>query len=111
MNIDLVISLQTIIAVLTTAWLVSCGIRNRKTGWRRERSDTVTDILMIWADLVNSKRYARDSRPEPSGAPHAPAPSAPVFISDLTALNAALGAPVIISPDVEANQNVQVHSF
>lgn len=109
MNIDLAISLQTVIAVLTTAWLVSCGSRNRKTGWRRERSDTVTDILMTWAGVVNSNRYTRDSRSEPSGAPHAPALSAPVFISDLTALNAALAAPVLTSPDVEATQNVQVH--
>lgn len=108
---DLVISLQTAIAVLTTGWLVSCGIRNRKTGWRRERSDMMTDILMTWAGVVNSKRYARDSRPEAAGAPRGPEPSAPVFISDLTALNTALGAPVIISPDVEADQKVQVHSF
>jgi hypothetical protein len=73
---------------LTAAWAVAAtlaaallwfGRRNRRSGWRRKRHDTITDVLMKWAATK---------------APQTPAPpAAPTMTSDLTALGTALGTP------------------
>jgi len=69
------------ISMLTILTLLMFGIRNRQTGWRRERHDSLTDVLMTWAELSAAMRQ--------TAVPVHSAKS-PVFGTQIAALNQAV---------------------
>lgn len=72
------------IAAAAIAILASMGIRNRRSGWIRERNDNIVDVLLAWAGT-------RTDNGELSNKSGAPVTASSIRL-DLAALGAAVGA-------------------
>ena len=79
------------IAATAIAALFAMGVQNRRSGWKRERSDTIVGILMAWAEARRDQRNVAAPVPTPA-ASMAPAVVGPASVaSGLSALSAAVG--------------------
>jgi esterase/lipase len=78
--------LSIVIAVAITTALAVAGLRNRRTGWRRQTSDDVLDALMLWADAQAMQRTA--NQPAMKALVN---PVPPTFTENLSALHSAVG--------------------
>lgn len=74
------------IAIATIGLLAWFGAHNHRSGWRRQRSDDLTDALVQWA----ASRSMSVSNPVRSQQPAASL-LAPSLVTDLSALNLAVG--------------------
>jgi hypothetical protein len=66
-------------AAVAIAVLALMGMRNRQSGWRRERNDNIVDALIAWAEKKADARKASNTSMPGSIA------------SDLSALSGAVG--------------------
>lgn len=92
-----------VLAFATAAALVTFGVQNRRSGWKRERSDDVLDVMMLWAEAQALKHALGGAQEQvivtPAAAAAATAatpvnamPVAPsAFSVDLGALHMAVG--------------------
>lgn len=93
------------IVICTVAFMGWMSVRNKRSGWQRQRSNTLIDLLYTWAAANAEMRTA----------PVATAP-VPLISSQLSALNVALSKngglspekpPVITSGESEARRAAQ----
>jgi hypothetical protein len=87
MPLDLIYS--WVAAGSMVAVLAVMGVRNRRSGWKSERSDVVLDILMLWAKVVGQSDAS--SQPTTAAVTKETPASPGVMTSDLAALGMALG--------------------
>jgi hypothetical protein len=79
------------IVICTVAFMGRMSVRNKRSGWQRQRSNLLMDLLYTWAAANAEMRSARV----------APVPAAltPVIGSQLSALNVALSKNGGLSPE------------
>jgi hypothetical protein len=96
------------IVICTVAFMGWMSVRNKRSGWQRQRSNPLIDLLYTWAAANAEMRSARV----------APVPAAPIPLigSQLSALSVALSKhgglspekpPVITSREREARRAAQ----
>jgi hypothetical protein len=92
------------IAIATAGVLALMGVKNRQSGWRRQQSNTVLDILCAWAE-ANAQMRAMAKAPSPVP------PAAQLSMeSQLSALHAALTPHAGVSPQFEGAPAPAQHS-
>jgi hypothetical protein len=90
------------VAIATAVVLTWMGIRNQQSGWRRQRSNTILDILYAWAAANAEMRITTSEAPRQQPA------AQPTMESQLSALHAALTPNAGVSPQVDSVVHSQV---
>jgi hypothetical protein len=97
------VALSWISAGMMTAVLLSMGIRNRRSGWRAQKADTLLDSLLLWAAFRREDIGERAGGPQPENIPPSVALHS-TTASDLAMLHAALGiSSPVASPAVRTD--------
>src|SRR5690242_5998755 len=96
------------VAVAMIALLGWMSARNRRSGWRRQRRDLLLDNLIVWAE-TRAALQSEDKRSR-TVCPAVVKPAAPVFTSQLSALQAHLQAHSGVRPVASPTEPAKRHS-
>jgi hypothetical protein len=88
------IGIAFVVVIAATAGLVFAGRRNRQSGWRRQPSNAVLDLLIAWAHINAEVR--REARTPPQQAAGESS-----LASQLSALHVAVGQNAGMSPQLQ----------
>jgi hypothetical protein len=87
--------LSGLIAASVSCGMVVLGVLNRRAGWKRERRETMMDVLLLWAGIRSRLENTNFSLPAASAGAR---PAATAFSADLFNLGKTLGAGQSVSP-------------